>query len=167
LDHWWPVTYDFGLVRSDIDTVAATYVGMYEAAGVEAVATSLSGTLEDCFSKLLPLRYPPTREMFLATTFGWTAFFHNLTRGSDPFLPMSQLSRALGVTALRACVTPAGARYQGVILEVYDTPPARGSKYGYRRSIAAVNDGGRWVFEQSGIPFPLKTPRATTPAKNA
>lgn len=150
---WWPVTYDFGLIRSDVDTVAKTRARMYEDAGQTVSAAWVSGPLEDCFPMLAPLTYPPRKEFFLSTSFGWTAFFKNSTHGSDPFLPMSQLSRALGVTALRACVTPAGARYQGVILEVYDVPQAGGNTYGYRRSIAAVNDGGRWVFEQSGPPF--------------
>ncbi len=153
LTRWWPVTYDFGLIRSDIDTVSATEAKMYKDADLMVTATCLSGSLEDCFSMLLPLSFPPTKEMFLATTFGWTAFFRNSTRGSDPSFPMLKLSQALGVMALRACVTPASARYRGVILEVYDTPQAGGTEYGYRRSIAAVNDGGRWMFEQSGAPF--------------
>lgn len=53
----------------------------------------------------------------------------------------------------RACATPDSALYPGVILEVYDTVEAGADEYGYQRSIAAVNDGGRWVFEQSGTPF--------------
>jgi hypothetical protein len=153
LAHWWPVTFDFGLIRSDVDTVAAAYVAMYEDVGVKDPATWVSGPPEDCFSMLEPLSYPPRKELFLSTTFGWTVYFRNSTRGSDPFFPMFKLSMALGVTALRACVTPPGALYQGVILEVYDTPQAGGDTYGYRRSIAAVNDGGRWVFHQSGTPF--------------
>lgn len=55
--------------------------------------------------------------------------------------------------SLRACVTPGNVRYQGVILAVYDTKLAGADQYGYRRSIAAMNDGGRWIFEQSGQPF--------------
>jgi len=153
LAHWWPVTYDFGLIRSDVDTVAAAWIRMYGDVGVKDPATWVSGPLEQCFSMLEPLTVPSRKELFLSTTFGWTVYFKNSPRGSDPFLPMSKLSRALGVTALRACVTPAGALYPGVILEVYDTPQAGGNTYGYRRSIAAVNDGGRWVFEQSGAPF--------------
>lgn len=151
--HWWPVTYDFGLIRSDVDTVAAAWIRMYEDVGVKDPAKWVSGSLETCFTMLEPLTFPPRKELFLSTTFGWTIHLANSTRGSDPFLPMSKLSRALGVTALRACVTPPGALYQGVILEVYDTPQAGGDADGYRRSIAAMNDGGRWVFEQSGAPF--------------
>lgn len=151
--HWWPVTYDFGLIRADIDAVAAAYVRMYEDAGVKHPTTWVSGLPEDCFALLEPLSYPPRKELFLATAFGWTGYLRNSTRGSDPSFPMYKLSGAFGVTALRACVTPPGALYQGVILEVYDTPQAGGDTYGYRRSIAAMNDGGRWVFEQSGAPF--------------
>jgi hypothetical protein len=153
---WWPVTYEFGLVRSDLDTVAAVRTKMYEDAGLQVTGTWLSGPLDDCFSRLEPLQPAATREMFFSTNFGWTAFFSNGARASDAFLPMLQLSKALGVTALRVCVTPTKALYQGVILEVYDTPHAGGTADGYRRSIAAVNDGGRWVFDQSGEPFPFE-----------
>lgn len=153
LEQWWPVTHDFGLIRSDIDAVAAIRARMYQDAGLEVVTTWLSGPLEECFSMLEPLSPAPTKELFISTTFGWTVFFQNGTRGSDPFLPMLQLSKALGVTALRACVTPTTAPYPGVILEVYDTPQAGGNEYGYRRSIAAANDGGRWVFEQTGAAY--------------
>ena len=153
LEYWWPVTHDFGLVRSDVETVGATRAKMYEDSGSSVDTTQVLGPLERCFSSLEPLSPAPTKELFLATTFGWTAFFANGARGSDPFLPMLQLSKALGVTALRASVSPTKALYPGVILEVFDTPEASGNKYGYRRSIAAANDGGRWVFEQSGTPY--------------
>lgn len=150
---WWPVNYDVGLIRADPDTAAAAWVALYAASGVQVPATPLSGPLGDVLSRLEPLTYPPRKDLFLATSFGWTVYLQNSPRGSDPFLPMSKLSRALGVTALRACVTPPNAVYQGVILEVYDTPQAGGDANGYRRSIAAANDGGRWVFHQSGTPF--------------
>lgn len=153
LTRWWPVTHDFGVVRSDLDTVAATRAGQYRAAGLTVTTTGLSGPLEDCLSMLEPLSPAPTKEMFFATTFGWMVYFSNGARGSDPSLPMMQLSRALGVTALRACATPAGARFPAVMLEVYDTPQAGATEDGYRRSIAAANDGGNWVFDQSGTPF--------------
>ena len=123
---------------------------MYSDAGLGVDTTWLSDQVEHCFSLLEPLSPAPTRELCLETTFGWTAYFSNGARGSDPALPMLQLSEALGVTALRACVTQTKALYPGVILEVFDTPQAGGDRNGYRRSIAATNDGGRWVFEQSG-----------------
>lgn len=156
LDHWQPVTYDYGLIRCDAERVVEARRRQYLDAGVAPKVASLGGSLQDCLSTLVPLSPAPTKEMYLTTTFGWTAYLANGCRGSDPSLPMKQLSTALGVMALRACVTPTAARYAGVILEVYDTVEAGGDEYGYRRSIAALNDGGRWVFEQSGTPFPFE-----------
>jgi hypothetical protein len=57
---------------------------------------------------------------------------------------------------MRVCITPAGATWPAVIWEVYDTAENGGDADGYRRSIAASNDGGRWVFETSGAPFPFE-----------
>lgn len=156
--HWWPVTKDFGLIRADVEVIGATRAKQYADAGVQMTTTQISGALEECFARLLPLSPAPTKEMFLATSFGWTAYFSSGARGSDPSLPMMQLSRALGVTALRICDAAEAAPYPAVILEVYDTPEAGGTKHGYRRSIAAANDGGRWVFEQSGTPFAFEDP---------
>jgi hypothetical protein len=71
---------------------------------------------------------------------------------------MMQSSRALGVTAMRICITPVETTWPAVIWEVYDTEENGGDADGYRRSIAAANDGGRWVFETSGAPFPFEDP---------
>ena len=54
---------------------------------------------------------------------------------------------------MRVCSTNAQTHYPAVIWEVYDRPEAGGDENGYRRSLAAANDGGRWVFEQSGTPY--------------
>ena len=153
LGRWWPVTHDFGAINSDIESVAMMRHKQHVDAGLEVASTSLHAPLEKCLSLLEPLVPASTKELFVATNSGWTVFFSNGHRGSDPFLPMLQLSKALGVTGLRACQTPDTLLYQGVILETYDTPEAGGDENGYRRSIVAANDGGRWVFHQSGVPY--------------
>lgn len=156
LDHWWPVTYDYGLIRSDIESVVHGRQKAYSDAGLQITVTTLDTPLADCLSALEPLSPAPTKELYLATTFGWTAFFANGCRGSDPSLPMRQLAEALGTMAVRACAKREIARFLGIILEVYDSEGGDADAYGYRRTIAAMNDGGRWVFEQSGIPFPFE-----------
>lgn len=154
--HWWPVTQDFGLVRADVQRVAEARSAQYRAAGLDVAVTALEEPLDHCFARLEPLSPAPSRELFLATSFGWTAFFQNGARGSDPDLPMMQLSRTLGVTTLRACITAEAARYPAVILAIYDTPAAGGDADHNRRAIVAGNDGGRWTFEQHGAPYPFE-----------
>lgn len=153
LDHWWPVTYDYGLIRCDLERVVHARRKMYRDAGLTVTSSDVDAPLAECFSMLEPLSPAPTKELYLTTTFGWTSFFSNGCRGSDPSLPMKQLAETLGTMSLRACATPEDFPYQSVILEVYDAPQSGADQYGYRRTIAASNDGGRWVFEQSGEPF--------------
>ena len=154
---WWPVTYDFGLIRAPVETVLDMRHRAYLDDGQgDCRREDVTGSLEACLRRLEPLSFVHRKEMYLATDFGWTAFFQNGTRGSDPFLPMMQSSRALGVTAMRICITPARATWPAVIWEVYDTEEAGGNANGYRRSIAAANDGGRWIFHMSGAPFPFE-----------
>ena len=153
MDHWWPVTYDYGLIRSDLADVVQARLKMHLDASLELTETPLEAPLEDCLSLLSPLSPAPNKELYLQTSFGWTAYLANGCRGSCASLPMKQLAGALSTMAIRACAAHHTALYPGHILEVFDTPHAGANAHGYRRSIAAANDGGRWVFEQSGIPF--------------
>lgn len=165
-NRWWPVTYDFGLIKAPIGAVLETRHRQYLDQGSDCKFEELNQSLEHCLKALEPLSFQHTKEMYLSTKFGWTAYFANGTRGSDPFLPMLQLSKVLGACAMRICKTPVEATYQAVIWEVYDTAKSGGDKFGYRRSIAAANDGGSWVFEQSGAPFPFEDlERYTAPRK--
>jgi hypothetical protein len=54
-------------------------------------------------------------------------------------------------------MSPPSASEPAVIWEVFAPSHLGGEPpLGYRRSIAAVKDGRRWVFEQSGVPFPFE-----------
>lgn len=157
LNKWWPVTYDFGFIHAPVETVLDTRLKVYVDHGTKDCSLrDLNQSLETCFRALEPLSFQNTKEMYLSTNFGWTAFFRNGTRGSDPALPMRQLSKALGVCAMRICISPASSTFPSVIWEVYDTQKNGANAYGYRRSIACANDGGRWVFEARGDPFPFE-----------
>lgn len=90
----------------------------------------------------------------MPTSAGWTALFQSGIAGSDPFLVTNRLATTLlRVLGMRVCVSPPGAKWPAVVWEVY-APPELGddSPLGYRRYLAAMNDGGRWVFEQTGEP---------------
>ena len=165
LNRWWPVTYDFGLIKAPISTVLGTRHQQYLRHGSDGKLQKLNQSLELCFRALEPLSFQHTKELYRSTKFGWTAYFANGTHGSDPFLPMMQLSKALGACAMRVCKTPVEATYQAVIWEVYDTADSGADKFGYRRSITAANDGGGWVFEQSGTPFPFEDLERYTAAR--
>lgn len=156
---WSPVTQDFGLVQGDQAAVADAYAAMF-AGTAQLRRRTLAGGLAEAFAALAPLTHAKSRALFLATPCGWTAFFQNGTQGSDPFPVMSRLAQRLGTMAMRVCCTPAGARWPAVIWEVYAAPEMGGDRLGYRRSLAASNDGGRWAFSESGERFAFERPQS-------
>ncbi|MBD3663858.1 hypothetical protein [Sulfitobacter aestuariivivens] len=158
---WSPVTRDFGLIDASVDAVAEASIAWRKATfGAQNVdVTRSDGPLAARFAALAPLCIAKNRTLLLQTTAGWTAHFANGISGSDPASAMPHLVRTLGVRAMRICVAPATARYRGVIWEVYDPNDSQDTAGVTRRSIAAANDGGRWVFETFGTPFPFEQVR--------
>jgi hypothetical protein len=86
---------------------------------------------------------------------GWTMLVTDGPGGTDLGMLPSQAARELGCVGLRAvCVADGAARYPARILEVFGpdgVPPLLAV-----RTIAASNDGGRWVFETWGDPLPFE-----------
>ncbi|MCL2467389.1 MAG: hypothetical protein FWF02_07370 [Micrococcales bacterium] len=82
---------------------------------------------------------------------GWTVLMSSGPLGSDVGILPSHAARGLGIRALRAVCTDNDIKYPARILEVFG--PDGVDILGYERSIAASNDGGRWVFETYGTPY--------------
>ena len=154
VESWHPVTHDFGLLRAPLEAVVSGLLNWHDSIGTHYQQTAITNGLESAFRALLPLSHAMPRRLFVRTKSDWTACFQNGIQGSDPFPAMSFLARELGVLGMRVCSTPEGALWPANIWEVYAPPPLGGVlPLGYRRSIAAANDGGRWVFDELGEPF--------------
>lgn len=155
-ESWSPVTYDFGLIQGAVEQVADADAAWFAEYGTSLSRATLEGSLAQKFGALLPLTNAKNKRLFVPTDCGWVGFFQNGIRGSDPSFNMMKLSLRLGVIAMRLCVSPPEARYPSVIWEVFAPEELGGTRHGYRRSIAASNDGGRWIFEESGERYPFE-----------
>ncbi len=83
---------------------------------------------------------------------GWGLLMSNGPLGTDVGMLPSYAARELKCRGIRAVrVDDDEAGYPARILEVYG--PGGEPPLALERSIAAVNDGGRWVFETSGTAF--------------
>ena len=154
LERWHPITKDFGLINASISACVeefTTWHGGLALAYERKEISSFGGALE----ALPPLSAELARKLFVPTAApNWTAFFQSGISGSDPSPVACMLAKLLKVVSMRICASPPGARWPAVIWEVYAPPELGGSTpLGYRRSIAASNDGGRWAFWQSGAPY--------------
>ena len=72
---------------------------------------------------------------------------------------MAYMARTLGCRGLRVGAVPHTlredkGRYGIIVLEVYG--PQETDWLNYLRTLHVANDGGRWVFGQSGEPFPFE-----------
>jgi len=157
LTKWSPVTHDFGLIRAPLDQVLGAFQNWHVSIGIEYARTEIASSLDEAFTSLLPLAHSKMRRLFVATHSDWVACFQNGIQGSDPSPAMCYLAQSMNVVAMRVCCTAETVNYQGVIWEVY-APESLGGimPLGYRRAIAAANDGGRWIFEESGERFPFE-----------
>ena len=81
----------------------------------------------------------------------WTALLSNGPLGTDVGVLPSHAARELACRAMRAvCIEPP-AKYPARLLEAFG--PGGEPPLLIERSIAAANDGGRWIFETSGTPY--------------
>lgn len=155
LDTWHPVTSDFGLIQAPIGRLIEEFEAWHASFGTRYRRTENRTSLADAFRSLLPLAESKQRRLFVETRSDWVACFQNGIQGSDPFPAMSYLAGQLGVLAMRTCSTPDDALYPATIWEVYAPPELGGDALHYRRSIAASNDGGSWMFSETGERYPF------------
>ena len=150
LEQWNPITHDFGLIQAPLEHVLDSFLSWHASIGINYQRTYIATSLAVAFESLLPLANSKMRRLFVATRSTWVACFQNGIAGSDPFPAMSFLAGRMGVLAMRVCSTPERAMYRATVWEVYAPQSLGGGPLNYRRSIAALDDGGHWVFEESG-----------------
>ncbi len=163
-DRWAPVTSEMGFLETDAEHAARAFAawqaGLLAPRGLAVEVRPVSGPLEQALSALLPLTSPePRRHLFLPTRSPWTAYVENARGGTDAMSAMRYMVRTLGCRGLRVVAVPHTlrkdkGRYGAVALALYG--PHQTAWLNYVRAVSALNDGGRWVFDQFGEPFPFE-----------
>ena len=163
-DRWAPVTSTMGFLETDAEHAARAFAawqaGLLAPRGIAVEVRPVSGTLEQALSALLPLTTPERRRhLFMPTRSPWTAYVDNARGGTDATSVMRYMARTLGCRSLRVVAVPhtyrkGKGRYGAVMLEVYG--PHRTEWLNYVRALGASNDGGHWVFDEFGEPFPFE-----------
>jgi len=165
-DRWAPVTSTMGFLELEAEQAAQAFAnwhkGLEISRGFTIEVLPLTGTLEQVLSRLLPLSgWETQRRLFIPTCSAWTAYVENGWTGTDAASAMSVMAGRLSVRGLRVVAVPhtlrkdGGGRYGAVMLDVFG-PKQPGKFNNYVRALGASNDGGRWVFDQSGEPFPFE-----------
>ena len=164
-DRWAPVTSTMGFLELGVEQAAQAFATWHRELmtprGISVEVLPVTGTLEQVLSRLLPLTSGERRRhLFIPTRSAWTAYVADQWTGTDAASPMSTMARRLGIRCLRVVAVPHTlrgdrGRYGAVMLDVYG-PKQPGKLHNYVRALGASNDGGRWVFDQEGEPFPFE-----------
>ena len=177
-DQFAPLTSTIGFLRLGLEQAVDGFLRWQEVIqlprGVVLTRRTLEGDVASLLRALPPLTsHEPRRFLFVPTVGEWTAYFDNSYRGSDATGPMAYLARTLGCQSLRMTVVPHQqhrkengkwtGRYGGTMLDVFG--PTVVNHVNTIRSIAMLNDGGRWVFETGGEPFPFEETATYTARK--
>ncbi|HZH17330.1 MAG TPA: hypothetical protein VE057_23445 [Archangium sp.] len=163
-DRWAPTTSELGFLETDAEHAARAFAawqeGLLAPRGMSVGVHPVSGPLEQALSALLPLTSPEAlRQLFIPTRSHWTGYVENARGGTDAASAMSYMAETLGCRGMRVVAVPHTlrkdrGRYGAVMFELYG--PQRTDWLNYLRTLYAANDGGRWVFGQSGEPFPFE-----------
>jgi hypothetical protein len=163
-DRWAPVTSEMGFLEARAEYAARAFAawqaGLLASDGVTVEVRPVTGSLEQVLASLLPLTDSETqRYLFIPTRSPWTGYVENGYRGTDASSAMGYMAETLGCRGMRVVAVPhtyrkGKGRYGAVMLTVYG--PHRTHWLNYLRVVSASNDGGPWVFDQSGEPFPFE-----------
>jgi hypothetical protein len=152
-----PLTFSLGFLEMPFQTVVDAYVWWQKELDLSVVISPIELPLEQALLKLEPLITPHRKRLLMATQSAWTAYFDNGINGSDPFPPISYLSQHLHCRGLKVTCQPhtmfseaKGERgiYGAVQFQLF--APEERDFLNIERSIIAMNDGGKWIFETAG-----------------
>lgn len=172
-DQFAPITSEIGFIETDPALAAEAFIkwqAPLQAPKVTISRKQVSVDLKSVLQSLLPLTSIEARRyLFVPTTSSWTAYFDNGWRGTDcsslSYFVTLIKSRGLRIAAVPNTKTNKSGhgRYGALIFELYG--PEETAQLNYLRTIALVNDGGKWVFQQSGHPLPFEEAESYTAPK--
>ena len=160
-----PITREVGFLQAPCDRCVQEFLEWQRPLAINVdrgfQTREVSGELPGLLLELLLLtRISALRWLFVPTAGPWTALFSNRIPSPDLSGPLHVLAEYMDIRTVKARgVTDDDrpdsslGRYGACSLEVTDGPENR-------RTIYAMNDGGRWEFADWGEPFDFERPEA-------
>lgn len=165
-DQFLPVTNSWGFLECPFGDVSAETLRWLSELDPHTNVRRFNATLAGALAELEPLNIRKT--LLASTDSSWTAVFAN-AGVSGPQAEIGYLSRCLGCRGLLVtCVADTFnegsgcGQYGGVQFNLYSSSISPGEVLNEVRSVAAVNDGGKWVFVNQGPPQDFEHPERYT-----
>lgn len=152
-----PLTFNIGFFHAPLTEVRDSFEKWNAELGRKMECHQVSSGLSDALHLLEPLTTLRTRQLLISTKSEWTAYFENRIVGGDAVSVVGYLSQQLGCDGLAISCVPdtlnsnegrGRGTYGAVSFELFSESATE--FLNYERSIAAINDGGKWRFVASG-----------------
>lgn len=156
-DHFAPTTSTIGFFKLPLVEVGRGLSSWRQELNGKVTRTEVSGSVREMLQRLEPLTLViRPRELLVQTANpAWTAYFDCSANGTDADSTLSVLTEKLRCEGVLAQSMPhtmdrrSDGNFGSVQFRMYG-PERAGSAY--VRTVAATNDGGKWVFDASGAP---------------
>jgi hypothetical protein len=161
-----PLTFCTGFLDAPYKTVVGSFAEWRRETREHVATRELKGRLPTLLKALEPLTMPPRRDLWAATKSPWVALFDNTATIADLASPIAYMSRRMKCRGLVVSSIPntigrstnSKGTYGAVSFELF--APEDREFLNYERSVAAVNDGGRWTFVAEGSVQPFEETNA-------
>src|SRR5690242_17230408 len=90
-----PLTFSWGFLEAPLDKAADTFLAWRKTIYPKVERKPLPAPLPVALLELQPLTTPPTRELLLATSSPWVAYFNNGARVHDAASPVGHMCKLL------------------------------------------------------------------------
>jgi hypothetical protein len=149
-----PITDAIGFLEAEFAEVVAADIRWRASLGGYN-GRPVSGPLPSLLDSLLPLTGPQSRYVWVETAGPWTAYFDNFVVGTDAFPPVSYLAQQLGCRGVAiGCRQGTARRGASASFSLYGS--LQTEWLNVVRSVAAVEEDGRWKWSASGTPQPFE-----------
>jgi len=162
-----PITNSWGFLQAPLEKVAEVFSKWRDEHRPGMEQMSLVGSLKEMLRRLEPLSMPWMNELWVRTKSDWTAYFQGTSRVADPQSPIGHLALILKCQGLAVSCVPhtltargrnAKGQYGSVQFILFAGEKIPGGFINYRRSVSAMNDGGKWTFSTGGEPLDFEKP---------
>ena len=160
-----PITFAWGFLEIAFETASEGLLEWQRSLSPNIQTASLREELPQALRHLEPLTMPPQKALLLETRGPWCAYFDNGKNGGDPCGGIGYLAQHLHCRGVAVACVPntlttrektAKGTYGGVKFELF--APEKREWLNYERSVIAMNDGGKWIFEARGTMQPFEKP---------
>ena len=146
-----------GFVEASLESVGRELSEWRRELGHEPRAREVHGALAAQLKSLNPLLTTARPRELLVEAGKWVAYFDSFARETDASSTCAVLADRMGVRALKVFRAPSGMDHAGMStgtgVQVHLWGPGGEDPLGYLRTLNAIVDGERWVFDQSGTPL--------------